>query len=84
MLGALPPAMVPGSGSDPLTDHLCLFFPADLQAASLRQVLGPDAAAQSYLSALACSPNRFFSSHNVTSTQTSPSIYPTTLTLTTP
>lgn len=93
MMGAVPPAMgPPASVSDPLTDDLCFFcfvfffvlFPADLQAASLREVLGPDAAAQSYLHALAHSPRRLLPSHSVTSTQTSPSIHPATPTFTHP
>lgn len=83
VMGVAPPAMAPGSMSDPLTDDLCfVFLPADLQAASLPEVLGPEAAAQSYLHALARSPHHFFSSHNVTSTQTSPSIHPATPTFT--
>lgn len=52
--------------------------PVDLQATSVREVLGPDAAAQSYLHALARRPHHFHSSHNVRSTQTSPSIHPAT------
>lgn len=92
-MGAVPPAMgPPASVSDPLTDDLCsfclffflFFFPADLQAASLREVLGPDAAAQSYLHALARSLRHLLPSHSVTSTQTSSSIHPATPTFTHP
>lgn len=64
-------ACVPVSDSE--TDEVFWFPLADLQATSVREALSPGGAPQSYLHALARSPRH--SSHNVTSTQTSPSIH---------